>query len=167
MSTSGDVLILGLGNRLMSDDAAGVLVIERLAQMDPVGARVLDGGTLGMALLPEIQASNGVIAVDAAWFDAAPGVVAVFEGREMERMLGGVKKTAHEVALSDLIGAAMVSGTCPVRHEGVDGRVANEQIAVTRIPAILITHPEDLAVGAARLQDLIAASEMPEQEAAL
>jgi len=116
MSTSGDVLILGLGNRLMSDDAAGVLVIERLAEMDPAGARVLDGGTLGMALLPEIQASNGVIAVDAAWFDAAPGAVAVFEGREMERMLGGVKKTAHEVALSDLIGAAMISGTCPARR---------------------------------------------------
>ena len=116
MSSLADVLILGLGNRLMSDDAAGPLAVERLAEIAPAGARVLDGGTLGMALLPEIEASSGLIAIDAAGFDAAPGSVAVFEGAEMDRMLGGVKKTAHEIALSDLIGAAMLSGSCPARR---------------------------------------------------
>ena len=145
MSTSGDVLILGLGNRLMSDDAAGPLVIERLAEIGPVGARVLDGGTLGMALLPEIQASDGVIAVDAAWFGAPAGVVAVFEGREMEHMLGGVKKTAHEVALSDLIGAAMISGTCPARRALVAVQPQIVALGLEPTPPIAAAIPEMVA----------------------
>lgn len=129
MTVSGDVLILGLGNRLMSDDAAGPLVTDHVAALGLDGARVVDGGTLGMALLPEIEASDALIVIDAAEFDAAPGAVAVFEGRDMEGMLRGVKKTAHEVALSDLIGAAMLSGSCPGRR------------------ALVAVRPRDIALG--------------------
>lgn len=110
---SRQILVLGIGNRLMSDDAAGIIVVEQLSQEDIHGVRVIDGGTIGMALLPEIEDAAGLIAVDAATFDAPPGTMQVFAGEEMDRMLAGRKKTAHEVALSDLIGAAAFSGSCP------------------------------------------------------
>ncbi len=44
-----------------------------------------------------------------------PGEVRVFEGAEMERMLSGPKRTAHEVALADLIAAAKLTGREPRR----------------------------------------------------
>jgi hydrogenase maturation protease len=53
-------LVLGIGNQLLRDDAAGPLVIEALRQLqsqDPAlrDVTLLDGGTLGLALLPDID----------------------------------------------------------------------------------------------------------------
>ena len=48
------LLILGLGNVLCSDDGLGIAAVERLREAYdiPDGVLVLDGGTLGMSLLP-------------------------------------------------------------------------------------------------------------------
>ena len=50
------VLVLGIGNLVMSDDGVGVMVAQRLQQeyrfADNV--EVMDGGTLGLDLLPKI-----------------------------------------------------------------------------------------------------------------
>jgi hydrogenase maturation protease len=49
-----EVLVLGLGNRLLCDDAAGPLAIERLAASHTTGGAIFrDGGTIGLSLLPE------------------------------------------------------------------------------------------------------------------
>ena len=53
------MLVLGLGNRLMGDDAVGPNVVDALAAEDdaPDGVSWRDGGTMGLALLPEIEAA--------------------------------------------------------------------------------------------------------------
>ncbi len=109
-------LILGLGNRLMTDDAAGPLVIDALTALTPAGARVCDGGTVGLSLLPDIEACEEFIAVDAAYMGAAPGTVRVFENDDMDRQLGGKKHSAHEVALADLMSSALLLGALPARR---------------------------------------------------
>jgi hydrogenase maturation protease len=40
----------------------------------------------------------------------------VFQGLDMDKQLRGSKRTAHEVALSDLISAAHLAGTVPQRR---------------------------------------------------
>jgi len=46
-------LVLGFGNVLLSDDGAGVRLVELLrAQASPGTADFVDGGTLGFSLLP-------------------------------------------------------------------------------------------------------------------
>lgn len=113
------ILVLGLGNSLLSDDGAGPLAIELLGR-SPVGAlagvALRDGGTIGLSLLPEIEDCDAFIAIDAASFGAEPGTVRVFEGEAMDAMLAGNKKTAHEVALADLMGAAALAGSRPARR---------------------------------------------------
>ncbi len=108
------MLVLGLGNRLMKDDAAGPLVTDLLAGRALEGVVIRDGGTMGMNLLPDIEDAEAVIAIDAAYFDEPPGTVKVFIGDEMDRQLTGVKKSAHEVALSDLMSAAAIQGASPL-----------------------------------------------------
>lgn len=118
-------LILGLGNTLLGDDGIGVLVVRALAREEHLagqeeagwGERVVlrDGGTIGLGLLVEIEAASALIAIDAAEMGVRPGEVRVFEGAEMERMLSGPKRTAHEVALADLIAAAKLTGREPRR----------------------------------------------------
>ena len=116
MSDGEIVLVLGLGNRLMSDDAAGPLVIDRLAELARTDVVLRDGGTMGMSLLPEIEDADAIIAVDAARFGGAPGTVRVFEGNDMDSQVGGLKKTAHEVALADLMSAAAIQNMLPRRR---------------------------------------------------
>ncbi len=115
------MLLLGIGNVLLSDDGAGVHVIRSLERLQIQGrlspsARVCDGGTIGLGLLNELQDADGLIAVDAVQMDAAAGTVRVFRGAEMDRQLGGTKRSAHEAALADLISAAHLSGCVPERR---------------------------------------------------
>jgi hydrogenase maturation protease len=115
MQSAGKVLVLGLGNRLLSDDAAGPLTVDRLASAAALSHEVQlrDGGTIGLSLLPEIEDAAAVVAIDAARFGSAPGTVRVFEGAAMDIQLEGRKRSAHEVALADLMAAAALNGRLP------------------------------------------------------
>lgn len=114
------ILVLGLGNTLLTDDGIGLHVIAALERAVPKesAARIviLDGGTLGLSLLPEIEAATALIVVDAANFGGTPGEVRVFDEAAMDVQLGAAKTSAHELALADLIGAASLSGCLPRRR---------------------------------------------------
>jgi hydrogenase maturation protease len=114
------VLVLGLGNTLLADDGIGPHVIAAFGRADAkAGAApvvILDGGTLGLSLLPEIETATALIVVDAASFGGAPGEVRVFDEDAMDALLGGAKTSAHELALADLIGAARLNGLLPERR---------------------------------------------------
>ena len=114
------ILVLGLGNTLLTDDGIGLHVIAALeqgvARKSAAPVTILDGGTLGLALLPEVEAATALIVVDAANFGGAPGEVRVFDEAAMDAQLGAAKTSAHELALADLIGAAALSGCLPERR---------------------------------------------------
>jgi hydrogenase maturation protease len=118
-SSVNRILVLGLGNRLLCDDAAGPMVIDRLVSDMPdagEGLCLRDGGTLGLSLLPDIEDADVFLAVDAARFGAVPGTVRVFENADMDAQVVGRKHSAHEVALADLMGAAALQGKLPARR---------------------------------------------------
>ncbi|MFN2184641.1 MAG: hydrogenase maturation protease, partial [Anaerolineae bacterium] len=60
-----ETLVLGLGNILLGDEGVGVRVVERLLeQYDfPEGVRVMDGGTLGLDLLPYVEDASRLLVV--------------------------------------------------------------------------------------------------------
>ncbi len=138
------VLVLGLGNRLLSDDAAGPLAVDALAASSdtPCATRLRDGGTIGPALLPEIEDAAAFIAVDAARFGAAPGTVQVFEGDAMDRQLGGRKTSAHEVALADLMAAAAFHGRLPARRALVAVEPATTALGLEPSPPVQAAVPQ-------------------------
>ncbi|MBL8345670.1 MAG: hydrogenase maturation protease [Rubrivivax sp.] len=137
------MLVLGLGNRLLGDDAAGPLAVATLAASDgDRGAIFRDGGTIGLALLPEIQDASGFIAVDAARFGAEAGTVRVFEGEAMDAQLGGRKRSAHEVALADLMGAAALSGRLPGRRALVAVQPESTALGLEPTPAVAAAIPQ-------------------------
>ena len=112
------VLVLGIGNWPLSGDGARPAVIDRLSSDPHLRARITyrDSGTVGLALLPEIEASDAFIAVDAAEPGAPAGTVQVLLDEKMDAHLCGRKKTVYGVALADLLGAAMLAGTLPSRR---------------------------------------------------
>jgi hydrogenase maturation protease len=138
MQGADRVLVLGLGNRLLRDDAAGPLAIDRLlAGGSLAGAADLrDGGTMGLSLLPEIEDAAGFVAIDAARFGAEPGTVRVFEGQAMDAQLEGRKRSAHEVALADLLSAAALNGHLPVRRALVAVQPGSTELGLAPSPAV-------------------------------
>jgi hydrogenase maturation protease len=111
MRRAGAILVLGLGNRLLSDDGVGIHVVDalraHLGNRKDVNLR--DGGTLGLSLLPDIEAAGSVILVDAGEIGGVAGDIGCFEGFEMDRRMTGKKRTAHEVAAADLFDAAALT----------------------------------------------------------
>ncbi len=66
--------MLGFGNVLLCDDGAGVQIVERLrAVLGDDAADFIDAGTLSFSLLPYIEATDAMLAIDAADIDGPPG----------------------------------------------------------------------------------------------
>lgn len=112
-------LVLGLGNVLLGDEGAGVHAIRRLAaeQSQLPDTEYVDGGTIGLALAASIEAATDLIVIDAAELRLPPGSVRLFEGEQMDRLLGESRKgSVHEISLLDLLAAVRLSGRLPERR---------------------------------------------------
>jgi hydrogenase maturation protease len=106
------ILVLGLGNVLCSDDGVGVAALHRLVEAYhlPDGVVALDGGTLGLALLPLVERAGRVILIDAIRGDGPPGSPVRITGDEVATAVYR-RLSPHQVGVADLlIGAAMVGG---------------------------------------------------------
>ena len=146
-SDTSAILVLGLGNTLLSDDGVGVHVVMSIGQSAEAedGVSYLDGGTIGLNLLPDVEAADGLILVDASEIGAAAGTVTVFEGAAMDAQLGGKKRTAHEVAASDLIATAKMLGRCPERRALVAIQPASVSWGLEPTEAVRAAIPEACA----------------------
>ena len=109
------VLILGIGNTLLSDEGIGVHLVERMRQRvgELNAVEYMDGGTLSFTLAEPIARVDGLIVVDAARMDSPPGTLKVFHNEEMDRYLSGNRASVHEVSLTDLLDIARLSECLP------------------------------------------------------
>ena len=77
-NTAAPVLVLGIGNELLGDDGAGVVAARSLAASPMPGVEVLDGGTLGLMLMPYIAGRQAVLVLDAvSGIHGIPGEIVV------------------------------------------------------------------------------------------
>ncbi len=118
---TAQTLVLGIGNILLNDDGVGVHVVRQLDALQQAGdighaIALRDGGTIGLALLSEFKEASALIVIDAMEIGAEPGTVQVFQGADMDVQLCGQKRTAHEVALADLMTAARLMACVPKRR---------------------------------------------------
>ena len=116
---NASVLVLGLGNILLTDEGVGVHIVNRLAeeQAGYPGVEFMDGGTLSFTLANVIVATDALIVVDTAALGAAPGTIQVFEGDAMDHFItNGPKTSVHEVSLVDLLSIAALEGLLPARR---------------------------------------------------
>lgn len=108
------ILVLGVGNILLTDEGIGVRVVEALQeqyQFDPQ-IEVVDGGTAGMELLEMMAKKDHVILIDAVNTGAAPGTVVTLEGDEVPALFRS-RISPHQLGISDLLGVLTVTGELP------------------------------------------------------
>lgn len=109
------ILVLGLGNLLLSDEGAGVHAIEAFRRRygTPDGVELLDGGTAGMDLLDLIAGRDSLIVVDAVNRDGcAAGTLLTFRDEDI-RAAFGARLTPHQLGLLDVLAATALLGEKP------------------------------------------------------
>ena len=102
------IVVLGLGNVLHADDGAGVQAIQRLRQdaRVPEDVSLVEGGTLGLELLPYVWDCSRLIVIDAVDVGEAPGTVVRMTGEELNSLPGNA--SVHQLGVSDLLVALRV-----------------------------------------------------------
>ncbi len=97
------VVVLGLGNLIRCDDGVGIHAIQRLLsdKLAPAGVEVMDGGTLGLQLLPAIEDATHVLVLDAVNTGAAPGTIVRYSMSELEPLPGN--PSVHQIGFADML----------------------------------------------------------------
>jgi hydrogenase maturation protease len=108
------VLVLGIGNLVMSDDGVGVKVVQQLQRgyRFAENVEILDGGTLGLDLLPKLEGVDHLIVVDAVETGQKPGTCIRLTGEELPIALE-TKLSPHQMGLKDLLSVARLLGHSP------------------------------------------------------
>lgn len=110
------LLILGLGNVLCSDDGVGPAAVAELRRRyrTPADAAVLDGGTLGLALLPHLESARDVILVDAVAGEGPPGSLVDLSGSDVPPAVRE-RLSPHQIGVADLLQGARWRDRLPAR----------------------------------------------------
>ncbi len=111
---SGRIVILGLGNILLSDEGIGVRAVEAMQEryiFDPP-VEIVDGGTMGLDLLPYFEREGKVLIIDAVDFKKPPGHVGVLENDQIPSVLRS-KLSSHHIGLNDLLAVAKLVDSSP------------------------------------------------------
>jgi len=108
------ILVLGLGNLVMSDDSAGVRIVQGLMERYrfPDGVTILDGGTLGLDLLPYLEDVDRLLVIDAVETGSSAGTLVRLAGEEIPLALA-TKVSPHQMGLKDLLTVADLQGYAP------------------------------------------------------
>jgi Ni/Fe-hydrogenase 1 B-type cytochrome subunit len=74
----------------------------------------LDGGTLGLSLLPHLEDADAALVLDAVRTDASPGSPVRITGEDVGPAVAG-RLSPHQVGVADLLDAARWRGRLPAR----------------------------------------------------
>jgi hydrogenase maturation protease len=155
----GSVLVLGVGNILLGDEGVGVRLIEALAadsgERLPASAEIVDGGTLGLDLLPLVDDARAMLLIDAVDSGSEPGSIVLLRGDQLRAQVGGTL-SAHQVGVGDLVAVARLRGTLPdrtsllgIQPASMDVGLELSPLVARAIPAALRAAREEIAAMAA------------------
>ena len=115
----GPAVVIGVGNLLLHDDGVGVRVMQALrsaAEHDPEaipGTRFVDGGTLGLDLLPTFEGARSLLLLDAVDLDQPAGTVSVLRGDDDILAAGGTWGGCIPGGVGELLSVARLMGWLP------------------------------------------------------
>ena len=140
------VVVLGVGNLLLSDEGVGVHAIAALERdFDfPDGVRCVDGGTSTQELLGDLEDLDHLIVLDAVAAGFAPGSMIRLEGKSVPQAFT-TKLSPHQIGIADLLAMLTFTGHAPKR------------VLLLGVEPAVLTLSMDLSPGvAARLPELCA-----------
>ena len=139
------VAIIGLGNILLRDEGIGVHVINKLRheyEFPPL-VKLIDGGTLGLDLLPFFEENDRVMIIDAVDFKKEPGTIEIIDGERIPGFLNS-KLSVHQIGLADVLFAMRLRGRAPsemcvigIQPESVETGIGLSEKIESCIPSLM------------------------------
>ncbi len=114
--TNAPIAVLGVGNLLLRDEGVGVHAVEVLRRDYEFREQVIliDGGTMGLDLLPFIEGREKVLILDAVNLKKEPGSIEVIEDGDIPAFLSS-KLSVHQIGLPDVLSAVKIMDMTPSR----------------------------------------------------
>jgi len=108
------ITVLGTGNILMGDEGVGVHAIRALRESYsfPEQISLIDGGSMGLDLLPFIENTAKLLIIDAVSSGSPPGTIQVYEGQVIPAVLSR-KMSVHQIGVKDLLFALKFMDRAP------------------------------------------------------
>jgi hydrogenase maturation protease len=111
---SPPIVILGVGNLLLSDEGVGVHVAHKLMEMDlPAGVEVIEGGTDGFRLMNVVTEADRLIVVDAVKGGSLPGSIYRFDIKDAPSSPDAYKTSVHQIGILEIVHLSELIGQTP------------------------------------------------------
>ncbi len=109
------VVVLGLGNPLMTDEGIGVYLIERLTESASEYPAVdfVDAGTGGLSILYHIESRRKAILIDCTLMSEPPGTIRRFTPEDVQSTKVLSHQSLHEADVLRVIEMARQLGQAP------------------------------------------------------
>lgn len=138
--------VLGIGNPIMGDDGLGIVLLEQLMAVSlerPVD--FIDGGIIGMSLLPVVEDAGSLLVLDAVSEPGSSGMLVHLTGDQLPRLVRG-KISPHQVGLLDVLAGARLRGTEPDRIAVVGVTPRDIDLRVGLSPPVAAAVPQAVAL---------------------
>ena len=115
MDTLPKIIVLGIGNILMSDEGVGVRVVEKLLEeySFPPNVEIYDGGTTGLhGLMPLIEEADHLVVIDAVNGPGEPGSIYRYTLDDFKLSMPK-KLSSHDIGFIECITIAELNGRLP------------------------------------------------------
>ena len=111
---SPKIMVMGVGNILLSDEGLGVRFLDELAKIPlPENVELLEGGTAGLELVHLIQEVDYLIIVDAIDAKDEPGALFRFKPGDIKVFPEKYEVSFHQIGIIEVLAMANVLGQAP------------------------------------------------------
>jgi hydrogenase maturation protease len=159
--TLAHVLVLGIGNLLNADEGVGVHAVRALeadlGERYPQAA-FLDGGTLGLNLLPLVEDATHLLLLDCVNAGQPGGTIVELTKDEIP-IYSGVKMSQHQTTFQEVLGLALLRGRLPEHLHLIGVQPVSLDIGTDLTPEVKAVLPDMIDRAATRLADWMAAGD--------
>ncbi|TCK06591.1 HyaD/HybD family hydrogenase maturation endopeptidase [Phorcysia thermohydrogeniphila] len=107
--------VMGVGNVLLRDEGFGVklLYILQAKYEFPDNVILIDGGTAGILLSPEIDQLDKLLIIDVVRAEGKPGDIKLYEKEDFFLDRLPLKLSPHQLGLQEVLLLNEIKGSCP------------------------------------------------------
>jgi len=136
-------VVLGIGNTILSDEAAGVRTVEALEQAYrmPANVLVIDGGTSGMEMIEDLSNVDFLLVLDVVLMGAAPGTLSRIAGDDIPVFFRD-KLSPHQIGLPDVLASLELLGALPKEIVVLGVEPVSLELGTDMTPTVAAAIPE-------------------------
>lgn len=117
-------LVIGVGNELRNDDAAGLIAARELKSTAGKNTAVIESDGDGAKIMEQWKDYDNIILIDAVSFNSKPGTIHILDAGEKRFPKEASIHSSHLFSVAEAIETARVLGKLPkkIKVYGIEGK---------------------------------------------